>query len=200
MHCDDRRVATDIATEVAGRGNPDGVAVVCALYGAMTFHGPALAAAAPPPPGRGPGTRSVRGRAVPRRVAVSGAGCATAGVRVAVAVGSVARVGAGRAGGRRRPAAGRRGSPVVRCARGRVRVRVVCGGRGAAPRDVVVVVVRRGGGPRPGQHAVWLEGARRERGPQQHGGRGRVAGGQVDDVHGSTVGAAAGPLPQVGTG
>ncbi|MFG3105112.1 hypothetical protein ACGFZL_31980 [Streptomyces sp. NPDC048182] len=47
VHCDDRRVATDVATEVAGRGNPDGVAVVCALYGDMSFRGPALVAADP---------------------------------------------------------------------------------------------------------------------------------------------------------
>ncbi|MEU6363202.1 MULTISPECIES: hypothetical protein [Streptomyces] len=51
VHCDDRRVATDIATEVAGRGNPDGVAVVCALYGDMSFHGPALVAADTAHPG-----------------------------------------------------------------------------------------------------------------------------------------------------
>ncbi|MFJ2170773.1 hypothetical protein [Streptomyces griseofuscus] len=33
VHCDDRKVATDVATNVAGGGNPDGVVTVCALYG-----------------------------------------------------------------------------------------------------------------------------------------------------------------------
>ncbi|MGW7820142.1 hypothetical protein ACWGLF_18890 [Streptomyces puniciscabiei] len=45
MHGDDRRAATDVASAVVMAGNPDGVVTVCALYGDMGFHGPALVAA-----------------------------------------------------------------------------------------------------------------------------------------------------------
>ncbi|MET9760046.1 hypothetical protein ABZ016_13470 [Streptomyces sp. NPDC006372] len=45
VHCDDRKTATDVATATAKSGNPDGVVTVCALYGDMGFHGPALVAA-----------------------------------------------------------------------------------------------------------------------------------------------------------
>ncbi|MEU2440203.1 hypothetical protein ABZ595_29095 [Streptomyces rubradiris] len=51
VHCDDRKVATDVATEVAGGGNPDGVVTVCALYGDISFRGPALVAADTAHPG-----------------------------------------------------------------------------------------------------------------------------------------------------
>ncbi|MFF9585329.1 hypothetical protein [Streptomyces achromogenes] len=51
VHCDDRKVATDVATEVAGGGNPDGVVTVCAVYGDRSFRGPALVAADTAHPG-----------------------------------------------------------------------------------------------------------------------------------------------------
>ncbi|WJV51763.1 hypothetical protein [Streptomyces flavofungini] len=51
VHSDDRQVATDVASALAGSGNPDGVTTVCALYGDMGFHGPALVAADTAHPG-----------------------------------------------------------------------------------------------------------------------------------------------------
>ncbi|MFE1190121.1 hypothetical protein [[Kitasatospora] papulosa] len=51
VHCDDRKVATDVATDIASGGNPDGVVTVCALYGDMSFRGPALVAADTAHPG-----------------------------------------------------------------------------------------------------------------------------------------------------
>ncbi|MDJ0465973.1 hypothetical protein [Streptomyces sp. H27-C3] len=45
VHNDDRKVATDVATALTEAGNPDGVRIVCALYGDMSFTGPALVAA-----------------------------------------------------------------------------------------------------------------------------------------------------------
>lgn len=45
VHNDDRTVATDVATALKEAGNPDGVRAVCALYGDMSFTGPALVAA-----------------------------------------------------------------------------------------------------------------------------------------------------------
>ncbi|MFF6979273.1 hypothetical protein ACFZAV_16355 [Streptomyces sp. NPDC008343] len=51
LHCDDREAATDVASAIAQAENPDGVVTVCALYGDMGFHGPALVAADTAQPG-----------------------------------------------------------------------------------------------------------------------------------------------------
>ena len=49
VHCDDRKVATDVASAIAGSGNPDGVVTVCALYGDLGFTGPASVLLRSPP-------------------------------------------------------------------------------------------------------------------------------------------------------
>ncbi|MFF7182955.1 hypothetical protein [Streptomyces sp. NPDC008121] len=51
VHCDDSRVATALATAIHASGNEEGVVSVCALYGDMGFHGPALVAADTAQPG-----------------------------------------------------------------------------------------------------------------------------------------------------
>lgn len=51
VHCTGSKSASDVASAVAGNGNTDGVVTVCALYGDMGVHGPALVAADPARPG-----------------------------------------------------------------------------------------------------------------------------------------------------
>jgi hypothetical protein len=51
VHSTDRKVATEVATVTADSRNPDGVVTVCALYGDMSFRGPALVAADTAHPG-----------------------------------------------------------------------------------------------------------------------------------------------------
>ncbi len=51
VHNDDRQAAADVAADLTKAGNPDGVRVVCALYGDMGITGPALVAADTAHPG-----------------------------------------------------------------------------------------------------------------------------------------------------
>ncbi|MCF3143765.1 hypothetical protein [Streptomyces platensis] len=51
VHNDDRQAAADVAANLTKAGNPDGVRVVCALYGDMGITGPALVAADTAHPG-----------------------------------------------------------------------------------------------------------------------------------------------------
>ncbi|WP_316779721.1 hypothetical protein [Streptomyces sasae] len=51
VHSDDRKAASDVASAVVKSGNPDSVVTVCALFGDMGFHGPALVAADTAHPG-----------------------------------------------------------------------------------------------------------------------------------------------------
>lgn len=51
VHSDDRQVASSVASALAETGNPDDVVTVCALYGDMSFTGPALVAADTAHPG-----------------------------------------------------------------------------------------------------------------------------------------------------
>ncbi|MGW4438088.1 hypothetical protein ACWELO_20415 [Streptomyces sp. NPDC004596] len=51
VQCADAKTATDVASAITSNGNKDGVVTVCALYGDMGIHGPALVAADTAHPG-----------------------------------------------------------------------------------------------------------------------------------------------------